>query len=159
MKVLLHVGNKNGVLYDSPYQPSSSESQKKNIHLRHVIYRDPLTQKIFHFVCSDMKISARTIADIYKKRWAVELLFRWLKGYLDIRRLPTKTINAVRTILAAAVLFQLLLQLKKITDKLKGTLWDLLRSSRSELVKKCLADSSPPDGCRWNTMVSEGLKS
>ena len=159
MKVLLHVGSKNGVLYDSPYHTSSSENQKKNVNLRHVIYRDPLTQKIFHFVCSDLKISARAIADIYKKRWAVELLFRWLKGHLDIRRLPTKTINAVRTMLATAVLFQLLLQLKKITDKFKGTLWDLLRFIRSALVKKCLADGDPPDGCRWNTMVGAVLKS
>lgn len=31
-----------------------------------------------HFVTSDFKISAQTIADIYIRRWAVELLFRWL---------------------------------------------------------------------------------
>ena len=99
-------------------EKSWKPSQKKNIELRHVIYRDPTTQKIFHFVCSDLKITARAIADIYRKRWAVELLFRWLKGHLDIRRLPTKTKNAVRTMLAAAVLFQLLLQLKKIIDKI-----------------------------------------
>mgnify|MGYP001588234562 CR=1 FL=1 len=116
-----------------------------------MIYRDPTTQKIFHFVCSDLKITARAIADIYRKRWAVELLFRWLKGHLDIRRLPTKTKNAVRTMLAAAVLFQLLLQLKKIIDKFKGTLWDLLRSIRSALTRKCLVDSGPPDGCRWRS--------
>jgi transposase len=123
-----------------------------------VIYRDPLTQKIFHFVCSDLKITARTIADIYERRWAVELLFRWLKGHLDIRRLPTKTTNAIRTMLAAAVLFQLLLQLKKITDKFKGTLWGLLRSIRADLAKKCLADSGPPEGCRWNALTSKDLE-
>ncbi|MBK7893081.1 MAG: transposase [Bdellovibrionales bacterium] len=39
---------------------------------------------------SDQKASAKMIANIYKRRWAVELLFRWMKGHLDLRRLPLK---------------------------------------------------------------------
>ena len=150
IKVLSQVKNKDGVLFDGPYLPTRNDDRKKNIKLRQIIYRDKITKKIFHFVCSDLKISAKTIANIYKKRWAVELLFRWLKGHLDIRRLPTKTKNAIRTMLAAAVLFQLLLQLKKITDKFQGTLWDLLRVIRSATIRKSLVDTGPPDGCRWN---------
>ncbi len=120
MRVLQTAKNKDGVLYDGPYRPSAHRSQEKNLRLRHVIYRDKLSKKIFHFVCSDLKISAKTIANIYKRRWAVELLFRWLKGHLDIRRLPAKTKNAVKTMLAAAVLFQLLLQLKKNLRQIPG---------------------------------------
>ena len=158
MKVLSRAGDKDGVLYDGLYQPTSPESQKKEIKLRHVIYRDKLTKKIFHFVCSDMKISAKTIASIYKRRWAVELLFRWLKGHLDVRRLPAKTTNAIRTMLAAAVLFQLLLQMKKITDKFQGTLWDLLRALRSCVLQKTLLDIGPPEGCRWNANATGHLR-
>ena len=159
MKVLKKVKNKDGILYDGPYLPTSYENKKKKIKLRHVIYRDPLTKKIFHFVCSDLKISAQTIANIYKRRWAVELLFRWLKGHLDIRRLPTKTKNAVSTILAVAVLFQLLLQLKKIIDRFQGTLWDMLRTIRSITIQKSLLDTGPPDGCRWNASPKANLTS
>jgi hypothetical protein len=158
MKVLRKAKSKDAVLYDGTYRPTAPRSQAKNIKLRHVIYRDKLTKKIFHFVCSDFKISAKAIADIYKKRWAVELLFRWLKGHLDIRRLPTKTKNAVKIMLAAAVLFQLLLQLKKITDKFQGTLWDLLRAIRSVTIQKSLLDTGPPDGCRWNSMLAAGSR-
>ena len=60
------------VLYDGPYTPLKA----KPVKLRHIIYRDRLTKKIFHFITSDFKASARTIAGIYKRRWAVELLFR-----------------------------------------------------------------------------------
>ena len=87
----------------------------------------------------------------------MELLFRWLKGHLDIRRLPTKTKNAVRTMLAAAVLFQLLLQLKKISDKFQGTLWELLRQIRSAVILKSLLDTGPPDGCRWSRTAGADL--
>lgn len=151
IKILHKMRNKVGVLYDGPYKPTNKTNCKKNLKLRHVIYRDPVSQKIFHFVCSDSKISGQIIADIYKRRWAVELLFRWLKGHLDIRRLPVKTKNAVRVLLAVAVLFQLLLQLKKLTDQFKGTLWGLLRTIRSGSIQKSLVDTGPPDGCRWSS--------
>lgn len=155
VKVLHQKKNKDGVLYDGRYRPTTKEHAKKNIKLRYIIYRDPTSQKIFHFVCSDPKISGQTIADFYKRRWAVELLFRWLKGHLDIRRLSVKTKNAVRVLLAAAVLFQLLLQLKKITDQFKGTLWDLLRAIRAATIQKSLMDTGPPDGCRWSSPLPQ----
>ena len=156
IKVLRKMKNKDGVLYDQPYRPTNNKNRKKNIKLRHVIYRDPASQKIFHFICSDSKITGQVIADIYKRRWAVELLFRWLKGHLDIRRLPVKTKNAVRVLLAVAVLFQLLLQLKKIKDQFKGTLWSLLRVIRSSSIRKSLVDTGPPEGCRWTSASVAG---
>jgi len=158
-KVLRGKKDKFGVLYDGPYVSTSLSAKKSKIKLRHIIYRDRLTKKIFHFVASDRKASAKVIADVYKKRWAVELLFRWLKGHLDIRYLPTKTPNAVKTQLAVAVLVQLLLQLKKITDDFQGTLWDLLREMRVGFVQKILAGCGPPSDCRWSAALTEGLTS
>ncbi len=60
--------------------------------------------------------------------------------------------------LATAVLFQLLLQLKKIIDKFQGTLWDLLRVIRSAIIQKTLLDTGAPDGCRWNSATKGSLK-
>lgn len=155
MKVLLIQKDKNGVLYDGPYAPLKS----KPVELRHIIYRDKFTKKIFHFITSDFKTRAKTIAGIYKRRWAVELLFRWLKGHLNIRRLPTKSPNSIKTQLAVAVLVQLLLQLKKILDGFKGTLWELLRSMRTTLNRKILTVSGAPPGCRWSPAPTNTLTS
>ena len=103
------------ILFDGIYRPSVVTLRlhshiPKEICFRHIIYRDPDTGKIFHFVTSDFKSSATSIAEIYRKRWAVELLFRWFKGHLDIRYLAVRNVNAVKTQLAIAVLVQLLLQ-------------------------------------------------
>lgn len=81
----------------------------------------------------------------------MELLFKWLKGHLDIRRLPVKTTSTVKVMLAVAVLFQLLLQLKKLTDQFNGTIWALLRLVRSCAIQKTLIDTGPQDGCRWTS--------
>ncbi len=155
MKVLQFQRDKDGVLYDGPYTPL----KEKSIELRHIIYRDKLTKKIFHFITSDFASSAKAIAEIYKRRWAVELLFRWLKGHLNIRRLPTKTPNSIKTQLAVAVLVQLLLQLKKILDQFDGTLWQLLRSIRTGLNQKILAESGSGPGCRWSLNLAADLTS
>lgn len=149
--------NKDGVLYDGIYtlQPQTlvaagiPKELRDQIKFRYVVYRDPQTKKIFYFVTSDFKSSAQAIAETYKQRWAVELLFRWLKGHLDIRYLESKNTNAVRVQLATAVLTQLLLQLKKISERYDGTLWDLLRSIRTGLIRESLSRCDFPDDCRW----------
>jgi len=151
--------NKDGVLYDGIYKPhlqslvnaGVAKDRRDEVEFRYIVYRDPETRKIFYFVTSDFQSPAQSIADIYKRRWAVELLFRWLKGHLDIRYLGSKNKNAVRVQLAAAVLTQLLLQLKKISEQYRGTLWELLRSIRTHLIKQSLSQSDFPDGCRWKS--------
>jgi hypothetical protein len=49
-----------------------------------------------------------------------------------------------------AVLVQLLLQLKKLTEAFTGTLWDLLASMKSEHNRLSLSLSGAPAGFRWN---------
>ena len=150
------------VLYDGLYRPSPVQFQKRRDVLevtcfRHIIYRDALTQKVFHFITSDFKSSAQKIADIYKRRWAVELLFRWLKGHLDIRYLSVKNTNAIKIQLAVAVLTQLLLQLKKINMEFKGTLWQLLKKIRTSSARQTLSRSASHIGCRWTEPITNAL--
>ena len=150
---------RSGVLHDGLYLPSGNSMRRRkipkedraSIKYRLIIYRDPTTNKVFYFVTSDFKLAATTIADIYKKRWAVELCFRWFKGHLDIRRLASKTTNAVKVQLAIAILIQLLLQLKKIVISFSGTLSELLYQIRASLVYISLCTVGPPPQCRWTT--------
>jgi IS4 transposase len=119
-----------GVLWEGQWKPTKVTLYKyselpKDIHFRHIIYRDPETKKVFHFITSDEDASSQKIADIYKRRWAVELLFRWLKGHLNIRYLPMKNLNAVKVQFSIFVLTQLLIQLGRIKSKFKGTLGNI----------------------------------
>lgn len=133
-----------GVLWDGKWKPSKSALHQhrhlvpKNFAVRHIIYRDPEQKRIFDFVTSDFTAPAQEIADIYKKRWAVELLFRWLKGHLNVRYFAAKNPNSIRVHVAMAVLVQLLLQLYRLKNSLPGTLWGVLRCLRTELWEKGL---------------------
>ena len=152
------------MLYEGIYKPCLGVlnklplEERSKAKYRYVVYRDPLTKKVFYFVTSDKKASAQSIADIYKKRWAVELLFRWLKGHLNIRYLAPQNKNAIKIQTAMAVLLQLLLQLKKIVDGYQGTLWTMLRGMRTSLIRESLANSDPPNGCRWKDASRRSLR-
>ena len=88
---------------------------------------------MFDFVTSDFVMPAQKVADIYRQRWAVELLFRWLKGHLNIRRFSMKNKNAINIQLIIASILQLLLRLKRETEKLACTDWELLRKLRTAI--------------------------
>jgi uncharacterized protein DUF4372/DDE family transposase len=47
--------------------------------LRRVKYRDPETGKVMVFLTNNFELPAKTIADLYKQRWQVELFFKWIK--------------------------------------------------------------------------------
>jgi putative transposase len=152
---------KTGVLWVGEWTPSERACmrngvQPKKLKFRHIIFRDPESGRIFDFITSDWDLTAEEIAQIYKNRWSVELLFRWLKGHLDIRYFPARNRNAIKVQLTVAVLVQLLLQLKRTLDRIEGTLWDLLRQIRTRLIQKVLAESGPPEDCRWSAATAGG---
>ena len=153
-----------GVLYDGLYEPSVPQQYRCADELgdrkfRHIIYRDPETKRIFDFITSDFALAAQTIADIYKRRWAIELFFRWLKGHLNIRYLPLRTTNGVKIQIATALLLQLLLQLKRLTEKTELTPWELLRESRIAIIRESLSRGFAPKDCRWSPAIDPPLAS
>ena len=62
-------------------------------------------------VTNDMERSAVEIAGFYKKRWQIELLFRWIKQHLHIRSFLGRNPNAIRLQLVAAMIAFILLRL------------------------------------------------
>ena len=160
--VLEGSGERTGVLWEGEWKPSVQSLSlhpevPKEFKCRHIIYRDPETKRIFDFITSDWKSSAQAIADTYKKRWAVELLFRWFKGHLKIRYFETRNPNAVKTQLAIAVLVQLLVQLYRIVNRFRGTLWDCLRAIRTSLALRGVAECGFPSPNRRKPLLKAGL--
>jgi IS4 transposase len=62
-------------------------------------------------VTNDMQRSAVEIAGFYKKRWQIELLFRWIKQHLHIKSFLGRNPNAIRLQLVAAMIAFILLRL------------------------------------------------
>ena len=75
------------------------------------------TGKILRILCNDLDASAREIADLYKRRWAIELFFRWVKQTLKIRHFLGTSENAVRIQIAVALIAYLLLRLAQADQK------------------------------------------
>lgn len=142
--------NQTGVLIDQDYEPSRIRLYKnptvpKNIKLRHIVYRDPKTMRIFDFVTSDFQSTAQKIADIYQARWSVELLFRWLKQHLQLREPPYRNKNAIQTHLAISLLVRLLVELIRRKNKFQGTPAETLRIIVAALWHQGLTNAhSPP---------------
>jgi IS4 transposase len=68
------------------------------------------TGKILRIVTNDLDTSAAEIADLYKRRWQIELFFRWVKHTLKIRHFLGTSENAIRIQIAVALIAHLLLR-------------------------------------------------
>jgi len=79
--------------------------------------------KVLRIVSNDLEAPAQQIADLYKRRWAIELFFRWIKQTLRIRHFIGRSENAVRIQIAVALIAYLLLKLARdATRILEGPL-------------------------------------
>jgi hypothetical protein len=74
------------------------------------------TGKVLRILSNDLLAPAREIADLYKRRWAIELFFRWVKQTLKITRFLGTSENAVRAQIAVALIAFLLLRLAQATQ-------------------------------------------
>src|SRR6195256_4194518 len=73
--------------------------------------------KLLRILSNDLDASAEEIADLYRRRWAIELFFRWIKQILKITRFVGTSQNAVRIQIAVALIAFLLLRLAQATQK------------------------------------------
>jgi hypothetical protein len=67
--------------------------------------------QVLRIMSNDLDSSAQDIADLYKRRWAIELFFKWIKKTLRIRHCVGRSENALRIQIAVALIAFLLLRL------------------------------------------------
>jgi IS4 transposase len=89
--------------------------------LRRIRYLDPDTGKRLTFLTNHLTLDAPTVALLYRKRWAVELLFKWMKQHLHVKAFFGTTPNAVKTQLWIAVMVYVLVHLLKHRHALHQT--------------------------------------
>lgn len=75
------------------------------------------TGKVLRILSNDLDAAAQEIADLYQRRWAIELFFRWVKQVLKITRFLGTSENAVRIQIAVALIVFLLLRLAQAAQK------------------------------------------
>jgi hypothetical protein len=85
---------------------------------------------------NDLDAPAQEIADLYKRRWQIELFFRLLKQTLKITHLIGRSENAVRIQIAAALIAFLLLHLLRKMTKVQHGFLELVRLVRANLMHR-----------------------
>lgn len=104
--------------------------------LRRVTYCDPETGKRLKFLTNNFTLPPLVIADIYKKRWAVELFFRWIKMHLRIKAFYGTSPNAVKTQIWIAVSIYVLVAIVRKRLGIEASLYQLLQIFSVTLFEK-----------------------
>jgi hypothetical protein len=110
--------------------------QKYPDSLRIVGYTDPETGKQFEFLTNNFTLAAKTIADIYKSRWQIELFFKWIKQNLNIKSFLGTSPNAVLSQIWVAMCYYLLLTYIKYQTKFAYSITELSRMIKEVLMER-----------------------
>jgi hypothetical protein len=107
------------------------------------------TGKVLRIFTNDLQASAQEIADLYKRRWAIELFFRWVKQTLKIGHFLGTSENAVRIQITIALIAFLLLRLAHDAHKIVASPLAFARLIRTNLmmrrqIAELLQSQSPP---------------
>ncbi len=93
--------------------------------LRRIRSKDPKTGKIITILTNNFTWSARTIAQIYKERWQIELFFKCIKQQLKVKSFVGTSQNALLSQLWAALITYLLLSYLKFKSRFAWSIYML----------------------------------
>ena len=95
--------------------------------LRRIKYYDKQTDKQLTFLTNNFMLDAKTVADLYKCRWQVELFFKWIKQHLKIKSFFGISENAVKTQIWIAISVYVLVAIMKKNLRLEHSLYTILQ--------------------------------
>lgn len=112
------VNRTQGLKCDQIIKLSSAKGKVYKDVLRKISYRDKETGKHYIFLTNRFDLSPKTICDLYKARWKVELFFKTLKGRLRIKKFLGTRIQTVKAQIWAALIAYLLVKIIHWQQKL-----------------------------------------
>jgi hypothetical protein len=104
--------------------------------LRRIKFYDAEHDKDLVFLTNNMDLKASEIAFLYKKRWAVELFFKWMKQHLKIKSFWGTTLNAVKIQMYCAVIAYCLVAIVGNKLKVDRTIYEILQILSISLLDK-----------------------
>jgi len=104
--------------------------------LRRIKFYDREHDKDLVFLTNNMDLKASEIAFLYKKRWAVELFFKWMKQHLKIKSFWGTTLNAVKIQVYCAVIAYCLVALVGNKLKVDRSIYEILQILSISLLDK-----------------------
>ena len=91
---------------------------KKEFRL--IISESLQTKKKLFFLTNITNLSAKEITDIYRRRWDIEVFFKFLKQELNFKHFVSRTENGIRVMLYMTLILALLLIVYKVQNKISS---------------------------------------
>jgi IS4 transposase len=95
--------------------------------LRRIRIYDAQNKITLVLLTNQFDLPAAIIGELYRKRWQVELFFKWIKQHLRIRSFYGRSENAVRSQIWSAICAYLLVAIAKKQLKVEKTLNEILQ--------------------------------
>ena len=128
-----------GIICDQTVRPVVAKSAKAYPEkLRRIKYYDKETGKRLTFLTNNFLLEARTVANLYKCRWQVELFFKWINQHLRIKKFFGISETAVKTQIWIAISVYVLVAIMKKRLNLEQSLYTILQILSITLFEKTL---------------------
>lgn len=108
------------ILDDCQVQLFNKKHHVTKSFLRLIIAVDEKTNKKLLFITNIKKMQAHEIAAIYKKRWQIEVFFKFLKQELNLSHLSSRSTNGIKVMFYMTLILSILLSVYKKIKHLKG---------------------------------------
>ena len=95
--------------------------------MRRIRYYDTESKLSLVFFTNNFELPALVVADIYKRRWEIELFFWWIKQHLRLRGFLSTSRNGVAVQIWSALCTYLLVAIAKQRMELPGSLHQTLQ--------------------------------
>jgi len=95
--------------------------------LRRIRVFDAENKVTLVLLTNQFDLPAYIIAELYRKRWQVELFFKWIKQHLRIRSFYGRSENAVRCQIWSAICAYLMVAIAKKRLKIEKSLNEILQ--------------------------------
>ena len=118
-----------------PGRLAGSRRNPMQVAVREVVVMTE-TGKRLRVLTNDLDAPAQEIADLYKRRWLIELFFRLMKQMLRITRFIGRSENAVRIQIAVALITFLILHLLHKMTKVHHGFLEFVRLVRTNLMHR-----------------------
>jgi hypothetical protein len=128
--------------------------------LRRVVVWDEVKEREIVLLTNNFHLAARTIGEVYKARWQIELFFKALKQNLKVKSFLGTSENAVKSQLWTALIAMLMLKYLQLKSCLSWSLSNLAALFRMNLLvyRDLWAWINEPFGARRGHDEEEGVQ-
>ena len=131
------VDRSTGLRSDQTILPKDCRTRKKfPDRLRRISFVNQETKRRLVFVSNHFELPALTVTELYRRRWAIELFFKWIKQHLRIKHFLGNNPNAVKTQLWIAVSTYVLVAIMKRELNIDRSLYEILQILSVTLFEK-----------------------